>query len=250
MSTDFGGSNKACKANAYRLGTTNPIHSKRRFTECYNWARNELWNITHDQDKVACHEVYCWYKYGTPCSAYRDSAGRAYWSGNCIDEDQDAAIAAAKAAAADVARNKPPACPPGQHPVRMPIGPTPWICVPDEPIRTGPAPTRAGGFTVSRGAFSPQTASLSPRFSLRGMGTSPDGIGTVETPLSRITSGLTESRLVDAAIGAALGYFVAPSSSAKLGWAAGGAAATLLAGLLGLGGVAVAAVVVRSPERA
>jgi hypothetical protein len=78
---------------------------------------------------------------------------------------------------------------------------------------------------------------------LQGVGTSPDGLGE---PLLCSTTGNT---LMDAAFGAAAGYFVAPKHGNTVVWAVAGAGAAMLAGLVGVIGVAGAGLLARSGKR-
>jgi hypothetical protein len=77
-----------------------------------------------------------------------------------------------------------------------------------------------------------------------GLGVNPDGLG--EGPA--LFASVTGSPVLDALLGGALGYFIAPAPHERTLWAAGGATAAALAGTLGVVASVGAAIYVRKPR--
>lgn len=96
-------------------------------------------------------------------------------------------------------------------------------------------PYRSQSYMAGRPGYESQWLQLS--------GAGPDGLGE---PLLCSSSGST---LLDAALGGALGYIAAPKGSKPEWWAAAGASATALAGLMGAVCVVGAALLSRSKRK-
>jgi len=79
-----------------------------------------------------------------------------------------------------------------------------------------------------------------------GLGVNPDGLG--EGPA--LFASVTGSPVLDALLGGALGWFIAPAPHERMLWAAGGATAAALAGTLGVVASVGAAIYVRKPRTA